>query len=108
MHRNANNRPGLDRNDFVADILVLFDVDGAVDHLVPDGRVVGPVNHVNLHFNRSGQRRESAILSHCFQLISLTLWQVRTTRNDATPREFRWGFSMDLGRGFLVFFVWID
>ena len=51
MHTNEN-RPGLNGNDFFVDIPVLFDVDGAVDHLVPHGRVVGPVHHVNLHFNR--------------------------------------------------------
>lgn len=47
------NRPGFDRHDFVADILVLFDEDRAVDDLVPDGRIVGPVHHVNLDFDRS-------------------------------------------------------
>ena len=67
------NRPGLDRNDFIADILVLFDVDGAVDHLVPDGRIVGPVDHVYLHLDRSRKRREPTILGHCLQFIRLTL-----------------------------------
>ena len=49
----TRNRPGFDCHDSVADILVLFDVDWAVDDLVPDGRVVGPVHHVNLDFDRA-------------------------------------------------------
>lgn len=46
--QRVRDRPGLDRDDFVADVLVLFDVDGPVDHLIPDGRVVGPIHHVYL------------------------------------------------------------
>lgn len=51
--RRGENRPGFDRHDFIADILVLFDENRAVDDLVPDGRIVGPVDNVNLDFDRA-------------------------------------------------------
>ena len=43
--------PCFDRDDPIADARVLFDVHRPVHDLVPDGRVVGPVHYVDLHFD---------------------------------------------------------
>ena len=50
-------RPGFDRGDGLADGGVLLDVDGPVDPLVPDRRLVGSVHHVDLDLDGPGERR---------------------------------------------------
>lgn len=50
-----HDRPGLDRDHFGADRHVLFYVDGAVNGVVPDGRVVGAIHYVDLNLNGSFQ-----------------------------------------------------
>ena len=63
------NRPGFDRRDGLADGRVLLDIDGAVHGLVPHGRLVRPVNHVDLHLHRPRERRGAAVLGYRLQLV---------------------------------------
>ena len=50
------NRPCFDRLNRLSHGRVLLDIDGPVDGLVPHGRLVGPVHHVDLDLHRSGER----------------------------------------------------
>ena len=79
-------RPGLDRGDGLPDGRVLLDVDGPVDDLVPDGRLVGPVHHVDLHLHRPGQRRRAQVLRDRLQLVALAL--------DVAKKEIRPRFKI--------------
>jgi hypothetical protein len=67
------HRPCFDRGDGLADRRVLLDVNGAVHGLVPDGRLVRAVDHVDLYLDCSRQRGRAAVLGYCLQLISLAL-----------------------------------
>ena len=49
----AAHRPGLNRNDFPADRHVFFNVNRPVDNVVPHGRIIGPVHHIDLHLDRT-------------------------------------------------------
>lgn len=49
----GTHRPGFDRHNFSPDREVLSNVDGSVDHVVPDGRVVRAVHDINLNFDGS-------------------------------------------------------
>lgn len=80
-NKNSFTTPGFNWNDFRSDIHVLFYVDGAVDDMVPDGRVVSPVYHVDLYLNWPRKWRETFVLSFGFQLVSLTLRQCYKKRS---------------------------
>ena len=67
------NRPGLDRGDRLSHGRVLLDVYGPVHDLVPHGRLVGPVHHVDLHLDCSRERRRAHVLRDRLQLVRLSL-----------------------------------
>lgn len=45
------HRPGLYGHDLPADRHVFFNVYRAVDDMVPHGRIIGAVHHIDLHFD---------------------------------------------------------
>ena len=63
------NRPCFDRRDGLADGRVLLDIDGSVDRLVPHGRLVRAVDHVDLHLDSPRERRRAAVLGYRLQLV---------------------------------------
>jgi hypothetical protein len=67
------NRPGFYGNNFCPDGHVLFNVDGPVDHMVPDWRVIGAIDDVYLYLDSPRERRIASILSHSLQLVRLAL-----------------------------------
>lgn len=69
----GTHRPGFDRHNFSPDREILSNVDGSVDHVVPDGRVVSAVHDINLNFDGSRQGWVSLVLSHSLQLVRFSL-----------------------------------
>lgn len=67
------HRPCFDRSHRLPDGGVLFDINGSIDRLIPDGRFVRPIYHVDLDFNCSRQRRGAAIHCDGLQFVRLTL-----------------------------------
>jgi len=45
------NRPGFDRDDFAANGHIFLDINGPIDSMIPDGRIVGTIDHIDLYFN---------------------------------------------------------
>lgn len=68
-----HDRPGLDRDYFGPNGHVFFNVDGAVNDVVPNRRIVGPVYDVYLYFDGPLQRRIAFIFRGRFQLVCLAL-----------------------------------
>lgn len=58
------NRPGFDRDDFAANGHIFLDINGPIDRMIPDGRIVGPIDHIDLYFDSTRQWRIALVLGH--------------------------------------------
>lgn len=67
------HRPGFDRHDFSPDREILSYVDGTVDCVVPNRRIVSTIHDIYLYFHGSGQWRKAFVLGRGFQLVRLSL-----------------------------------
>ena len=93
------DRPCFDRGDGLADGRVLLDIDGSVDRLVPHGRLVRAVHHVDLHLHRPRQRRGPPVLRDRLQLVRRALFHAfrKEKRGEVRERHYncsRFNFSL--------------
>lgn len=73
----AHYRPCFDCRDRLPDRRVLLNVNGPVNGLIPHGRLVRPVNDVDLNFDCSRQHGDTAVLGYSLQLIRGSLEEGR-------------------------------
>ena len=83
------DRPCFDRRDGLADGRVLLDIDGAVDRLVPHGRLVRPVHHVDLHLHRPREGGRAAVLGYRLQLVRGALFHAFQKKREGERGEVR-------------------
>ena len=76
------DRPCFDRRDGLADRRVLLDIDRAVHRLVPHGRFVGPVHHVDPHLDCPGEGGRAAVLGYRLQLVRGALFHVLGSKRE--------------------------
>lgn len=69
----CSHRPGLHGHNFAAHRHVFLHVDRTVNGVIPHRRIIGAIDHIDLHFDRSRQRRIALVLGHCLQFVCLTL-----------------------------------
>lgn len=67
------HRPGLNGHYFAADWHVFFHINWSVNHVIPDGRIVGPIDDIDLHLDCAGQRRIALVLGHRLEFVGLAL-----------------------------------
>lgn len=60
----CTNRPGFDRDDFAANGHIFLDIDRPINGMIPNGRIVGPIDHIDLHFDGTRQWRIALVLGH--------------------------------------------
>lgn len=49
--KRCTNRPGFDRDDFAANGHIFLDIDRPINGMIPNGRIVSPIDHIDLHFD---------------------------------------------------------